>query len=517
MTHHIESLEDKVSVSRHFIEDQGSRKTLGYKPPCSSTTQPCVSILSYTSDTGSRSTSSETSYDLDSDMKRNIAELEKRIAAIDLSVSSTQRTLEDIYRYKTDPIVNRNLSSKSLFLRRTRSFLGFIGCRSVPTNSQRRLKSSSSPALLDDAITQTEDTLQRLIEERQGLTLDLVHRKGELTSRHEKLPVELWARIFLLCLPDEEFITPDPRQAPLLLCQICSGWRNIAISTPFLWNALAIRSSWRRYIWKSSLKTWLQRSSKASLYLDISIAIDKELSSVEHHVFMSIMATSDRWRHLRLNIPNNLLLPVLRRKMPRLQTLEFSSKEYILNIRIHPYQAPKLRTISFLTKVVYLHGQVLPWKQLTHLASHCWLNISQHAEILSNCPNLQSYSMSLIHMPWDAPWVDQAKKILHPRMQILKIIIFVDNSLDPTIDFHLFQLPNLSELTLVIPDESPAYGVLSWPKTEILSLIQRSSCSLTKLHFRGISLTPNDISSIQKLINLPNLVHVQGPSITFFA
>ncbi|KAF9486010.1 hypothetical protein BDN70DRAFT_368699 [Pholiota conissans] len=459
--------------------------------------------------------------DRDSNVKRDISELEKRIAAIDLSVSSTQRSLEVIYRHKTDLdshlSKSRNGFPKFSFLRRTRSFLDFIGWRPHSTNFQNKLTSASAPAAIDNEITQTEDTLQRLIGERQTLTFDLVNRKGELISRHEKLPVELWARIFLLCLPDEEFITPDPRQAPLLLCQVCSQWRNVATSTPFLWNALAIRSSWRKRIWKSSLDTWLNRSSNALLYLDISAAVDREISGADHHLFQSIIATSDRWEHLRLNIANPLLRSMMKSDMPQLQTLEIYTTEYITNLHLSPVQVPRLKVISFLTKTVYLHAHFLPWRQLTHLDSRCWLNISQHAAIISKCPNLRSYSMSLVNMALDPMWDFETREIFHPRIEVLKIMLFVDTFTDPTKDIQLFHLPNLSEFALVIADENPFYGILGWPKAEILSLIQRSSCSLKKLHFRGISMSQNDILNLQRLLHLPHFVQVHDPSITFFA
>ncbi|KAJ7772037.1 hypothetical protein DFH07DRAFT_734295, partial [Mycena maculata] len=52
------------------------------------------------------------------------------------------------------------------------------------------------------------------------------------------LPPELMSLIFLFCLPDDEFIFPDPSSAPLLLCRICRQWRHIALAMPGLWASL---------------------------------------------------------------------------------------------------------------------------------------------------------------------------------------------------------------------------------------------------------------------------------------
>ncbi|KAJ6531150.1 hypothetical protein B0H19DRAFT_1273368 [Mycena capillaripes] len=40
------------------------------------------------------------------------------------------------------------------------------------------------------------------------------------------------------CLPDHDFITPHPTEAPLILCSICHRWREVALSTPGLWSSL---------------------------------------------------------------------------------------------------------------------------------------------------------------------------------------------------------------------------------------------------------------------------------------
>ncbi|KII94724.1 hypothetical protein PLICRDRAFT_78038, partial [Plicaturopsis crispa FD-325 SS-3] len=52
-------------------------------------------------------------------------------------------------------------------------------------------------------------------------------------ARH--IPPELWAEIFIHCLPHDDFVVPSERTAPLLLVQICKLWRAIATTTPRLW------------------------------------------------------------------------------------------------------------------------------------------------------------------------------------------------------------------------------------------------------------------------------------------
>ncbi|KAF8187226.1 hypothetical protein K438DRAFT_1545995, partial [Mycena galopus ATCC 62051] len=49
------------------------------------------------------------------------------------------------------------------------------------------------------------------------------------------LPNEVVSLIFVHCLPDHDRVRPSPRRAPLLVAQICTLWREIALSTGQLW------------------------------------------------------------------------------------------------------------------------------------------------------------------------------------------------------------------------------------------------------------------------------------------
>ncbi|KAJ7111723.1 hypothetical protein C8R44DRAFT_583083, partial [Mycena epipterygia] len=49
------------------------------------------------------------------------------------------------------------------------------------------------------------------------------------------LPTEIASHIFVACLPSDGFVRPSPSKPPLTLAQVCSLWRDIALSTCDLW------------------------------------------------------------------------------------------------------------------------------------------------------------------------------------------------------------------------------------------------------------------------------------------
>ncbi|KAJ7140755.1 hypothetical protein C8R44DRAFT_530102, partial [Mycena epipterygia] len=49
------------------------------------------------------------------------------------------------------------------------------------------------------------------------------------------LPDDITSRIFVECLPTHGRVRPSPRNAPLILSQICRQWREIALSISDLW------------------------------------------------------------------------------------------------------------------------------------------------------------------------------------------------------------------------------------------------------------------------------------------
>ncbi|KAJ7729790.1 hypothetical protein B0H16DRAFT_1893796 [Mycena metata] len=91
------------------------------------------------------------------------------------------------------------------------------------------------------------------------------------------LPPEIVSLIFVQCLPVHGRVRPSPGAAPLLLAQICSDWREIALTTCQLWSSVYI-SSGVLHSGKSSeralclLQLWVSRAKEHTL----SLGVDKD-------------------------------------------------------------------------------------------------------------------------------------------------------------------------------------------------------------------------------------------------
>ncbi|OAX40852.1 hypothetical protein K503DRAFT_686729, partial [Rhizopogon vinicolor AM-OR11-026] len=71
-------------------------------------------------------------------------------------------------------------------------------------------------------------------EARRGVQARIFTNKARI-SPVRFLPTEILQHIFKACLPNDQYIIPHTQSAPLLLCQICQRWRDVAEATPELW------------------------------------------------------------------------------------------------------------------------------------------------------------------------------------------------------------------------------------------------------------------------------------------
>lgn len=158
-------------------------------------------------------------------------------------------------------------------------------------------------------------------ELREGLAIFNSSSKSHDTCRSlevvsvNRLPLEILAEIFLFCLErlkcKYQFDRPaDPRRwrAPLLLCQVCRLWREVAISLPLLWCSLSGTGSFTPN--PAFIKLWLARSRGLPLSLSLEAPVGCEDTPKYHahasKVFDLFSNEIHRWHTMSFTLNDDL-------------------------------------------------------------------------------------------------------------------------------------------------------------------------------------------------------------------
>ncbi|KAJ7091704.1 hypothetical protein C8R43DRAFT_1115080 [Mycena crocata] len=116
------------------------------------------------------------------------------------------------------------------------------------------------------------DMLIRDLTSQRDLLNAYIDDHKALISPARRIPPDIVQEIFLACLPTGHNAVMASTEAPLLLCQICSAWRIVALSTPLLWASLHVYVDFvladRQRI--SYVAEWLARSAHCALSLSLA-------------------------------------------------------------------------------------------------------------------------------------------------------------------------------------------------------------------------------------------------------
>jgi F-box-like len=132
-----------------------------------------------------------------------------------------------------------------------------------------------------------------------------------------KLPKELITEIFSHCVTETvDLGALGLADCPWNLAQICSSWRAVALSSPNLWNDIAVQLPYHRLgefvHLRNLLEIFLSRAGNSSISLNITAAVDeyppdpKLVDSIVSLVRLHI----GQFRHLGLQ-PVGAMMPIL--------------------------------------------------------------------------------------------------------------------------------------------------------------------------------------------------------------
>ncbi|CAA7258931.1 unnamed protein product [Cyclocybe aegerita] len=220
-------------------------------------------------------------------------------------------------------------------------------------------------------------TLDLQIENTRPHVPDAPHLHSSLQPIF-RLPAELLYEIFSeyirnTCKPPSEpelspSVSYDATNSPFTLGQVCSRWRNVAMSFPDLWTTIII-SNPRTQAHLSHTVLWLERSAGQPLDLTV-IAVDSDSFDfyAAEHILTVCASLSHLWRKVSLKLATTLLMPlhrVLRASLPcemledvhlyfnrRLGTLGMWLNPVIRGIWSIFYSSPSLRSVHWTTRIL---------------------------------------------------------------------------------------------------------------------------------------------------------------------
>lgn len=343
-----------------------------------------------------------------------------------------------------------------------------------------------------------------------------------LVSPARTLFPELLSEIFIFCLSGWDIgqvSSLHADKAPLVLTQICSGWRNVAISTPQLWSKIALHlyfddvrpTLWIRMMEKhaSALQTWLERAGNLPLYVRINYT-DVTHSSTRYfddwspaaaNVVSKLVPHRFHWKDIRIEMPSYCLAPIFETQQspsPLLESLAIMDWMWAQNRpvpRLSTFklgETIRLRRCALTIPEFVLESLDFPWVQLRELnigaRDSSGLSLGCALRALQRCPNLKRFMFAVSNGGGRAPdSIVEASQL--KRLHIRPVTTQASNFLGAV------NLPRLRKLIV------QNY----WNEQELLSFFARGVHLLEELVFKDAYDDLRDDELIGYLQYLPSL------------
>jgi hypothetical protein len=246
-----------------------------------------------------------------------------------------------------------------------------------------------------------------------------------------RLPIETLTDIFLHCLsfaPTYPLVIPKAGYAPLLLCQICAYWRQVALATPELWASIQIGPG---TVHRLLASLWLERSQRWPLTFYISSL--RPVKNYTKDILPMLLVNIDRWHCAYFGLDKSLCKLVL--AVPRVlfplstaTSLVFDAVDCTNEQRAQllsiPRLFPMLRQLYFFapfdhtSEFVPLPTTDLPCSRLTSIRLVCGLSLYQCSQILYACQQAERCELLGIHT---SPQPINQQNIILPKLEILAL------------------------------------------------------------------------------------------------
>jgi hypothetical protein len=347
--------------------------------------------------------------------------------------------------------------------------------------------------------------LEHLVGDRDAASIVLEKHLASL-SPVRRLPPEVLSEVFLHCLPDKAFVDPAPLEPPLLLANVCTTWRSIALSTAGLWSSIAVNVTGVDICpHKDLVKLWVGRSGSHPLSFQILGELKKGANGlpvpggqtaapslldvfIPHHA---------RWWkiHLEYNglgmetglarIPENITFPRL--EDVHLERSMFFNSLDLPRATSMVQAAPRLHRLSWICSSE-CRNMIIPWSQLTLLNLTGSILFGDHClGIIQECPMLKSGSFVIMGPADSELYPYKIPRFVHHNLELLDL----HTQGDLREYFNRLTLPRLRELSIEMGYFEHSQRM--WPHAQFMELLSRSECSLEALALSNADITPQEL------------------------
>lgn len=195
----------------------------------------------------------------------------------------------------------------------------------------------------------------------------------------------------------EELYVMIPMQ--VVLAQVCSAWREMALSIPQLWNVVKIDQGFIHDNTLAIASELLSRARGSGITLDAEFRGYTEAPSKA----FDMLIIPNSFKYLRTRLSYEQLLQFYKQPLEASANLEslllnikYDTTPGEISVTFDPNKYPRFKHLSIHYRLINLHSSVLPWHQLLTLDLHT-VHSSQ-LNVLGQCTSLTSLE---IEVNWD--------------------------------------------------------------------------------------------------------------------
>jgi len=399
-------------------------------------------------------------------------------------------------------------------------FASKLGTNFIPSDEEaveiKKFLGKYTPKLaqISSELARVKALYEELENQYKQLADDMdAHRRLLSLLRRDLLPADVLQEIFLSCLPTTHDSIVTKKEAPILLTQVCGGWRRIALDTPLLWASIHIpipsidapfpeaagedssyelATDLRMTNRLTAIREWLSRSKDCPL----SFTFGSDVIGPNKHCDEAIsllLLQSTRWRRVSVYAPQYyvaMFMAVNAPLTPLLESIvirEIPSGNWPLETTDSPSQLSLFKKSSLRTlKVSHLEHDIasLPvrWAALSHLSLYYNVGpveVPQIFDLLKCCTRLVSFELAAPFIPITAASSNQAN--FYPHTNTVVSLPFLEKfSLAHHIEtvypdiFDSMELPALREIDYHWPHRPSA-------QPPLLSLLRKQGHTIATL------------------------------------